>query len=147
MPHEWNDECQRPACRHAYGLHARIGDWCSRCGAECRFLPATQAPTPMFDFNLASKPRLRGGLVRWSFLCGCKAQWSPQLERLEKPHFCQQDSCPSSAYAKEVYDEYLTEQRALAESEIIRLPEKLVTKPGTTVGVLGMLAGLIKRGG
>ena len=85
--------------------------------------------------------------MRFCFTCGCRAEWSPLLGRLEELRFCQKDSCPASQYAKEVYDEYLTEQRALAESEIIKLPKELVTKPGTAVGVLGMLAGLIKRGG
>lgn len=142
-PSEWHEVCRQPTCGHARGLHARIGDWCAKCAAECQFLSAP----PMFDFNLASKPRRRGGLVRFCFTCGCRAEWSLLHERLESLRFCQKDSCPASQYAKEVYDEYLTVQRALAEGAVIKIPEELVSKPGTVAGVLGMLAGLIKRGG
>ena len=143
MMADWHEACRQPMCGHARGFHAQVGYWCAKCAAKCQFLSAP----PMFDFNLASKPRLRSGLVRFCFTCGCRAEWSPLLGRLEELRFCQQASCPASQYAKEVYDEYLTEQRALEDAEIIRLPEELVTKPGTTVGVLGMLAGLIRRGG
>lgn len=146
MPRDWNAECQQPTCRHPQGMHAEVGDWCAKCAVECMFLPPSAAK-PMFDFNLASKPRKRAGLVRFAFRCGCRAEWSPLLERLEELRFCQKDDCPASQYAKTVYEEYLTERYAREHSEFIKIPEELVTQPGTTVGVLGMLAGLIKRGG
>lgn len=139
MMADWHEACRQPTCGHARGFHAQVGYWCAKCAAKCQFLSAP----PMFDFNLASKPRLRSGLVRFCFTCGCRAEWSPLLGRLEELRFCQQASCPASQYAKGVYEEYLTEKYAPAESETI----KLVTKPGTAVGVLGMLAGLIRRGG
>lgn len=138
---DWHLECD--SCGHKYGLHAQEGIWCAECVAECSF---AQVPIA-FDFNLATKPRLKDGYYRWPFKCGCRVNYDVGMERLAALRFCQEDDCPAWQYAQEVYDEYLTEQRAFEESEILRLPEELVTKPGTTVGVLGMLAGLIKRGG
>lgn len=140
---DWYLKCHRDECGHDYGLHAQVGDWCAACGSACAF----SSPRITFDFNLATKPRLKDGYYRWPFQCGCRVNYDVGMERLAALRFCQSDDCPAWQYAQEVYDEYLTEQRAYEESEILRLPEELVTKPGTTVGVLGMLAGLIKRGG
>jgi hypothetical protein len=139
----WITPCA--TCGHAYGLHAQVGSWCAHkdCSKACDF---AMAELPMFSFNLASKPKLRHGLVKLAFRCGCAAWYSQALDRNEKLRFCQRIDCAASGFAKEVYDEYLTEQRAYEESEIIRLPSA-IAKPGSAVGVLGMLAGLIKRGG
>lgn len=152
---DWGTTCT--LCGHPRGKHADIGDWCAACPGACVFKPAWNASTEPRAaaawFNLASKPRLRGGLWRFAFACGCRALWSAKLERLEELRFCQRDDCPSSIYAAEVYQEYLDDQQRLRDSIVIPIPQELVqpdteiVRPGSAKSVLGMLAAIVKRGG